>query len=101
MSVNIKIRDKQELFSDLFLNEDLKSISSFKKWLRGNLIIYKDIDNTDVPNRDVLIYLNHIESMLVNNDIEGDINRSDWVKQVGKRIIEVKADIKSSEKADG
>ena len=71
------------------------------KLLKKILVFYKDIDNTDVPNRDVLIYLNHIESMLVSNDIEGDINRSDWVKQVGKRIIEVKADIKSSEKADG
>lgn len=98
MSVNIKVRNTQEPFSDIFLKEDLKNIPSFKKWLRDNLIIYKDIDNTDVPNRDVLIYLNHIESMLVSNNINGDVNRSEWVKQVGKRIIEIKADIKSSEK---
>tara|TARA_B100000131_G_C18109849_1_gene609225 strand:+ start:481 stop:789 length:309 start_codon:yes stop_codon:yes gene_type:complete len=100
MAVNIKVRDTQKLFSNLHLEKDLKNISSFKKWLRGNLIIYKDIDDTDVPNGDALIFLNHIEFMLINNEIDGDINRSVWVKKVGKIIADLKTDIRSKEKRD-
>jgi len=100
MSVNIKIRDTQEPSADIFIEKDLRNISSFRKWLRNNLIIYKDIDDTDVPNQDVLIYLNHIEAMLVSNDIGGNVNRSAWVKRVGKRIIDAKSAIKRDEGAN-
>ena len=100
MSVNIKVRDAQEPFADIFLEKNLDNLYSFKKWLRKNIIIYKDIDEGEVPDEHILIYLNHIESLLVNNNIKEDINRSSWVKGVGKRIMEAKASVRLGRNQD-
>jgi len=106
MSVSINTELKQNKHGNLMLNEDLGSIYLFRRWIKNNLLIYSDIgddnapgDNApgdNVPYDHVLIYLLHIEGLIIRNDISLEIDRSKWVKRIGKLIMKVRKIIEAN-----
>jgi hypothetical protein len=95
MSVSINTELKQNKHGNLTLDGDLGSIYLFRRWIKNNLLIYSEIGDgrapdDDVPYDHVLIYLLHIEDLIIRNDISLDIDRSGWVKRIGKLIMKVR-----------
>ena len=90
MSVSINTKSMQKSCANLSLNSDLDSVTSFRGWVENNILIYRDINSEPPPDEHLLIYLNHIEELVLRNDISEDIDRSDWVKKISKRIADLK-----------
>jgi len=105
MSVSINTELKQNKRANLMLDEDLGSMHLFRRWIKNNLLIYSEIDDDNTPDDDipydhVLIYLLHIEGLIIRNDISLDIDRSKWVKRIGKLIMKVRKTIEADDESE-
>ena len=105
MSVSINTKFKQNEHGNLTLDGDLGSMHLFRRWIKNNLLIYSEIDDDNAPDEDVpydhvLIYLLHIEGLIIRNDISLDIDRSKWVKRIGKLIMKVRKIIEADDESE-
>ncbi len=55
---------------------DLQDLESFKVWIRNALNDYKD---DKIPSAHLLIYLNHIEGMVTENN---NIDKNSWLELI-------------------
>jgi hypothetical protein len=53
---------------------DLKDLDSFKRWLKHHLSFYED---DKISNSHLLIYLDYIENIVMDSDIE---DKNYWLK---------------------
>lgn len=67
---------------------DLQDIDSFKKWLRQALVFY---GNDKIPPSHLLIYLNYIETEIMNND---GIDKDYWLQLIQELKIKAQTFIR-------
>jgi hypothetical protein len=99
MGININDKGVLRLNEDLYLGTDLDTVFTFKHWVKENLEIYRDKSGTDkdtkvVPYEHLLIYLEYLSTIIMDNK---DIDRSAWLKQVGRLIVKTKKIIRSKD----
>ncbi len=92
MGININDQGPMIVEQELYLDRDLDTVFTFKHWVKDNLELYRDKKGTDdkvekVPYEHLLIYLEYLTDMIMSNK---DIDRSAWLKQIGKLTVKTK-----------
>ncbi len=99
MSLNINTKSMQKEFGRLSLSGDLSSVENFRDWVEESLLIYRDIGSGGVPDEDLVLYLQHIEHLVFNDEIFLNKDRSSWIKSISKRISELKSAIRANKES--
>ena len=97
--MGININDKGPILTEqeLYLNDDLDTVFTFKHWVKDNVELYKDKKGTNdkiknVPYEHLLIYLEYLTDTIMRNK---EIDRSAWLKQIGRLIVKTKKIIRN------